>query len=358
MGRPFDQIRSQLERQYLDVRFDSASGLSKEALVSEFERHRADNPEESRILTRAWLLRLLCEKGRIAPEPGLPFVGKLEHHDLLLTLRNSWRQEAGAREFASDPPIPPGSWSAQLDCASHICPDWSALLKHGPRGLRDAAAARTSDFHQAVAMVFDGMVTLIKRFSVLRPDPVLAALADRPPATLHEALQLACIYHELLELDGMQVRSMGRFDLLYNDHYLCDLEAGRLTRDQAANLLKCFMISFFAKTQGKLFGKPFLCGPDANELSYLIFEAYHEMRIEDPKFHVRLSDRTPTRFLEKVVRCIQDGCTSIVLVNNDGQVDMLTRNGKAREDAEDYVLIGCYEPAVQGKELNCSGRRY
>jgi formate C-acetyltransferase len=210
-------------------------------------------------------------------------------------------------------------------------------------------------FHQAVATVFAGVVTLIRRFHARQPRPVLAALAEGAPQTLHEALQLAYIYHELLELDGMAVRSMGRFDLLYGGFYRADRDAGRLSREQAKEMLKYFWMKFFAKSQGKLFGKPFLYGPEANEFSYLAFEAYHELRLVDPKFHVRMSERTPPDFLDQVSRCLQDGCTSMVLVNNDRQTEMLRQHGKTPEDADDYILIGCYEPAVQGQELNCSG---
>jgi len=355
MMTPFDQERERLERQYVDVAFEPCSGLSKEELVGELAEHRAQNPDEPRILTKAWLLHLLCSRARIAPEPGDPFVGKLEHHDLPRALRSEWLKEAAAKEFKDDPADIPGAWSAQLDCASHICPDWAQLRDLGAVGLRDRAAAGRSVFHEAVAMVFDGLIALIKRYNTLQPHPALAALAERPPATLHEALQLAYIYHEVMELDGMEIRSMGRFDLLYNDLFLSDLEMGNLDRDEAKELLKYFWIKFFAKTQGRRFGKPFLYGPDANALTQLAFEAYHEMRIVDPKFHVRIAERTSRAFLEQVTACILDGCTSMVIVNDDRQVEMLAQNGKTLEDANEYVLIGCYEPAIQGKELNCSG---
>lgn len=353
MLAPFDENRSRLERQYLDAAYES--GRSGEELAAALAQHRAEYPDEPRILTKAWLLHLLCTQARIAPEPGDPFVGKLEHHNLPQILRREWMQEEGGREFRNDPPIPAGAWGAQLDCASHVCPDWAELLKHGAVGLRDRAAVRSGDYYRAVAMVFDGVVALIRRFHALQPSPPLAALAERPPATLHEALQLAYIYHELLELDGMEVRSMGRFDLLYHDFYQADPATGRLDRDGAKELLKYFWIKFFAKSQGKRFGKPFLFGPDANEFSYLAIEAYHEMRIVDPKFHIRIATRTAPEFLAQVARCIEDGCTSMVLVNDDRQVEMLCQHGKTRPDANEYVLIGCYEPAIQGKELNCSG---
>ncbi len=345
MPRPFDEVRDQLERQYLDVTFDPASGLSKEELVAELERHRAENPDEPRIMTRAWLFRLLCTKARIAVEPDDYFADKLEHHNLLVALREEWRREEDGKEFGDDPPPTPGAWSGQLD-TGHTCPDWGNLLEHGLTGLRDRAAARSGVFYGAVTMVYEAAITLTRRFAATMPDSAVAALAQRPPQSFHEALQLAYLYHELQEI---------RFDKLYYRFYANDLAAGRITRDQARELLKYFWVKFFAKTQGKLYGKPFLFGPDVNELSTLAFEVYREMQIVDPKFHFRLAERTPREFFEQVVGCIQAGCTGIVTVNDSGQVEMLRENGKTPEDADDYILIGCYEPAVMGKELNCSG---
>ncbi len=355
MPRPFDEARAQLERQYLDARFDPASGLSKEGLVAELRRHRAENPDEPRILTRAWLFHLLCSQARIAIDRDDYFADKLEHHDLLVALREEWRREEDAREFGSDPPAVPGAWTAQLD-VGHTCPDWRGLLEHGFTGLRDRAAARSGVFYQAVALVYEAAILLSKRLAAAQPNAALAALAERPPRTFHEALQLATLYHELQEMEnGYSVRSMGRFDQLYCRFYTDDLKSGRLTREQAKELLKYFWVKFFAKTQGRLYGKPFLFGPEANELSSLAFEVYREMQIVDPKLHVRLGERTPPEFLEQVIGCIQAGCTGIVIVNDPAQVAMLHRNGKSLEDAGDYILIGCYEPAVMGQELNCSG---
>ena len=79
------------------------------------------------------------------------------------------------------------------------------------------------------------------------------------------------------------------------------------------------------------------------------------MRTVDPKLSLRVGPDTDREFLEQVVGCILDGSTGIVLANDVGQTRMLIQNGKTPEDAADYLLIGCYEPAVMGKELNCSG---
>jgi len=355
MPELFDLARPRLERQYLDADFDPASGWSKDELVAALAQHRAECPDEPRILTRAWLCALLCTHAPIALEPDDYFADKLQHHGLLVALREEWRREEDRREFAGDPPAVPGAWTAQLD-TGHLCPDWPALMREGLCGLRDRAMARDSAFDQAVALVHDAAIGLCRRFAARLPESPLAALAERPPETFAEALQLALLYHELLEMENAYcVRSMGRFDQVYNRFLVADLEAGRLTREQAKELLKYFWIKFYAQHQGRMYGKPFLFGPEVNELSYLAFEVYREMQVVDPKLHVRLGEATPQDFLEQVVDCIRAGCNGILIANDPAQVAMLQRNGKSLADARDYVLIGCYEPAVQGRELNCSG---
>ena len=354
MPEPFDLLRAQLVHQYDDVQFDPASGWSGEELSAALGRHRAEHPDEPRILTRAWLFHLLCTKGRVAPDPEDYFADKLEHHNLLHTLRNEWLQQERAREFQDEPPSVPGSFQSILDL-SHTSPDWRELLAHGFTGLRDRADAREGPFYRAVAMVYDGAIALSKRLGDASGNPALSALAGGPPRTFHEALQLAYLYHELQEMEGEPVRSMGRFDQLYYPFYRDDIQAGRLTRDHAKELLKFFWTKFYAKTGGTAFGKNFLFGPEINELSRLSIEVYRELQTVDPKLSVRLGTETPEDFLEQVVGCIRDGCTGIVIANDPAQVRMLIENGKTHEDAADYLLIGCYEPAVMGKELNCSG---
>ncbi|MBE6367212.1 MAG: hypothetical protein E7052_04805, partial [Lentisphaerae bacterium] len=103
------------------------------------------------------------------------------------------------------------------------------------------------------------------------------------------------------------------------------------------------------------YGKPFTFGPEKYALSELAFEVYNELDIVDPKFHFRVSENTPPDLLKQVSNLICNGRTAVVMVNNDMQKSMLQANGKTPEDADDYILIGCYEPAVMGVELNCSG---
>ena len=182
-----------------------------------------------------------------------------------------------------------------------------------------------------------------------------------PPATFHEALQFAWLMHELIEMDGQWVRSMGHFDRTFYPTYKADVDAGRLTREQAKDLIKFLWIKYHARTRGRDNGKNFLFGgqyPDGtqvtNELTYLALEAYEELNTPDPKLSVRFLPGTPDRLYRRVADLIRRGHNSFVLMNDVPAVDALVQRGKTREDACLYLPIGCYEPAVEGKEVGCT----
>jgi pyruvate-formate lyase len=163
-------------------------------------------------------------------------------------------------------------------------------------------------------------------------------------------------------MEGESVRSMGGFDRLYYRFYRSDLARGLYTREQEKELIKFFFIKFYAKTGGLLYGKNFVFGGldvdgnDAtNPLSYAAFEAYQEMQTVDPKLSIRVHKDTPADFLNLVANSIRKGCNSIVLANDDIGVASMVRRGVPEREARDYVLMGCYEPAIVGKEVPCSG---
>ena len=341
--KKFADNRPYLEKQY-EQPFAPASGLSLDELKTDFEQHCAANPNEPLILKRAYLMNLVCRKGRIVIEPENMFAGKVEGRTLLDEMRYEYTRKAWTEEF--------GEWHGWCNVSdlelgigymidySHICPDWPAILKLGLPGLRDRAAKGDTPLHRAVVMVYEGAMELCRRLG-------WAQLAERPPQTLHEAFELAYIFHELEENEGEQVRTMGWFDRLYIDFYRNDLKNGTLTRESAKELIKYFWITFWAKTQGKLFGKNFCFGPEINELSYLGMETYYEMNVVDPKLSVRVTPDTPQDFLELCAKNIRDGRTGIVFLNDRVVIEALIKH--------DYIPIGCYEPAVLGKEVSLSG---
>ena len=357
---PFDSCRSELEKLYENAAFDPASGMTVEELRAAYDRHCAENPDEPTVLANAFLLKLICEHARILPEPGHAFAGLVDHGKLCRAIVMKRGEREWKREF--------GDWTGVMFVndfdrgfgyrvdMSHITPDWTAVLELGLPGMLERARnAGDTPFFRACVMVCEGAITLAKRLGKASENPVLLAVAERAPETLHEACQLTYLVHDLIEVGAVEVRTMGRFDRDFLRFYRHDLAAGILTRESAKELLKHYWIRFYAKFQGRRFGKNFCYGPEINELSYLALEAYYEMNIVDPKFSILVRDDTPRDFLELCARCVRDGRTSIVFLNHDKIVAGLIKNGRDVEDAENYIPIGCYEPAVFGREVSLSG---
>ena len=356
----FEAQRRELEKLYENAVYDPASGLADEELEAEFRRHCAEFPDEPVVLNNAFLLHLICTRGRILPEPEHAFAGLVENTGLFRRIvreraEREWRGEFGEWHKSWVGGSVAEGFSCRVDM-SHITPDWTAVLELGLPGLlKRLEDAGDSPFYRAGALVCRGVIELAERLGKASDNPVLAAVAERAPETLHEALQLTYLLHDTIE-DGMvEVRTMGRFDRDLVRFYRSDLAVGRLTRDGAKELLKHYFIRFYAKYQGKRFGKNFCFGPAINELSYAAMEAYYEMNTVDPKLSVLVRKDTPPEFLKLCARCVRDGRTSVVFLNHDLIVRALVKAGRDPEDAENFIPIGCYEPAVFGREVSLSG---
>ena len=213
MPRPFDAGREQLERQYLDVRFDAASGLSQEELAAELAQHRAAYPDEPRIMTRAWLFHLLCSHGRIAVDPEDYFADKLEHHNLLVALREEWRREAEAVEFADDQPARPGAWTlkaqALADYVHTTIEGAGPAPRIPPLRLKGGLAANSSnlDFEAEVERVT--AQTRVAAFETGTPGYTMvnASVAWRPWGR-HRPLSLMLSANNLFDVEARRHASL------------------------------------------------------------------------------------------------------------------------------------------------------
>ena len=353
--QPFDEIRPKLEKQYENASYTTENCWSEEELRQVWENHKAENPDEERILSRAYLTALVLEHAPIAVETFNPFPGKLQTGLLAEDLKDGYKlaekMVPGVVTWGRDMELGIG-WMVDR---SHVAPDWQNLLTLGLPGLIQRVENGTSPFHRAVTMVYKALAEFCRRVARINHNPVYAEIAEHAPQTLHEAFALAYVLHDAIEYTNEEVRTMGRFDELYLDFYRNDLAAGRLTRESAKELIKYFWIAFYARYQGKRFGKNFCFGPAINELSHLGMEAYYEMNTVDPKLSVLVREDMPREFLELCTKCIRDGRTAIVFLNYDVVVQGLIRHGRTPEDAANFIPIGCYEPAVAGKEISCSG---
>jgi len=191
------------------------------------------------------------------------------------------------------------------------------------------------------------------------------------PRTFWEALQMYWFVHlgVTLELNVWDSFNPGRLDLNLYPFYKRDMEEGRLTREQAKELLSCFWIKFNnqpAPPKVKVtmeqsatyqdFSTPNLGGVDkyghdaVNELSYLILEVEEELKLMQPNLCIQVSSKNPDRFLKKALEIIKTGHPKPSIFNTDLIIQEHLRQGKNIEEARLGGPSGCVTISAFGKE--------
>ena len=414
----FDHHREHFFEQFNEIPFDPKTGSSPEDLKREVNAYLAAHPEQPRVLQKANVFRIVVTSGQIYIDPIGWFVDKLNHGgklnhsgqmggqseesdcaSLVRKLSLKWLKEAEHGVLAeeaewldrSNKTGQGGASRAGLD-RTHISPGWDNMLSQGLTGLieqaiqarealGDEATNEQLAFYEAEEMVYRATIKLAERFGKLAAEMVadypqhevrlreIASACHHVPAhrprTFHQALQFMWLMHELIEMEGELIRSMGQFDRTLYPYYRADIDSGRLTRDQAKELLKFFWFKFHSRTRGSVNGKNFAFGgqyPDGseitNDLTYLALEVYEELNIPDPKLSVRFLPGSSDKLYRRVADLIRSGHKAFVLINDEPVIESLVKQGKTLEDARLYLPIGCYEPAVDGKEVGCTANLF
>lgn len=178
----------------------------------------------------------------------------------------------------------------------------------------------------------------------------------QPPETFHEAIQSVWFAQvaNWAEASG-SAHSFGRFDQYMWPFYYADVEAGKLTRDDALELIQCLWLKCYSTfdfrhlTVGGV--KP--DGADGtNELSYLCLEATEQLRTPRD-VAVRVHNGTPDAFLKKAADVARIGLGRPDFWGDEVTVESLAKAGIPLADARDYSPIGCVELTIAGK---CNSR--
>ena len=198
---------------------------------------------------------------------------------------------------------------------------------------------------------------------------VCRRVPEHPAQTFHEAVQCVYFIHLVAQIEsGGNSISLGRIDQILYPYYLADRQAGRITPEQARELLSLLFIktneiwnmleeAFIPggegaegkTTQNVTVGGVGADGEDAtNELSYIGLDAYADVRTVQPNFGVRLEPDAPEDFFRKAIEYAKDGVL-LHLFNDEAIIKSLQRAGHTLEDARDYGVVGCLEPNAQGK---------
>jgi pyruvate formate-lyase/glycerol dehydratase family glycyl radical enzyme len=194
-----------------------------------------------------------------------------------------------------------------------------------------------------------------------------------PARTYQEGLQATWLLHVALNLEDFeQGLSFGRMDQILLPLYRADIEAGRLTAEQATEitasfcLKACETIPLYSQRVDKFFsgngvaqaftlgGTDDLGNDVTNELSGLILNAYAQVLTREPAVHVRVHPTTPDWFFHKSVELLQLGTSRPSFFGDTAVVRALEEAGMSKAHARDYAVIGCVEMASQGRTYNSS----
>jgi formate C-acetyltransferase len=197
----------------------------------------------------------------------------------------------------------------------------------------------------------------------------IAAVCEQVPAhparTFHEALQ-SVWFTQILNWCETPITfavSPGKVDQYLYPYYEKDIREGRLTREEAQELVDCWLMRF---TQGV---SPFIPqagaayhmdvgglkedGSDAtNELSFMFIEGMIHTRMVEPNFGILVHSRTPEDFLLKACRLCVLGTGHPMFLNNDVFVENFLARGALGGPPVPLAMartsgaIGCNEPHV------------
>ena len=308
-------------------------------------------------------------------------------------------EEAGVWSFSGESFVSDLSYH-QVNGGGDTCPGYDVILiQKGINGVRQEAVEKLNNlsmenpddidkiyFYKAEIETCDGIMAYAKRLSdhagmlaeqegdAVRKSELrkicenLKNVPANPPRTFHEALQSVWTLQSLFVVEENQTGiSLGRLDQYIYPMFKADLEAGRLNKLEAFELLSCFMIKcsevmwLSSELGAKYFAgyQPFInctvggqkrVGGDAtNELTYLIMDAVRFTKMYQPSLACRIHNKSPQEYMKKIVDVVKAGLGFPACHFDDSHIKMMLAKGFGIEDSRDYCLMGCVEPQKSGR---------
>ena len=333
---------------------------------------KQEMPELSDERRYSRCIRLIAEHSPLRILPGQRVVGAA-------TLRLAANHRVPVR-------TPDGN--AAYDSVSHTTLGFDAALRVGYRGLRaeiDERLARgdldargldllaamrecieaAGIWHARHLALLDELIVAshgLEREGYAAVRRSLERVPENPPTDFREAVQSLWFLFCFQRLCG-NWPGIGRIDQMLGPYLRRDLDAGRISLDEARELLAHFWINgcdwVGASTQpgsgdGQHYQNIILAGVDSggnevtNEVTYLVLDVVEELRISDFPIGVRISPRTPDRLLRRVAEVQRLGGGTVAVYNEDQIIASLVDFGYPLEEARAFTNDGCWETLIPG----------
>lgn len=382
----FSENRKHIENEFEMAAFDKNTGLDVEEIAKQLQEIQSDKTETPRQIVCANAYAYILDNVQLQINEYTPFSVKFNigvdysgfasfdifHKEIFLKQREKILKEKFPKEYekmTSDNVtniIATDFW--------HTVPDWNNISKLGFPGILNKAKKSKEKmlksaqdnkkqllFLDSVIICYEAILRLMKRiydyslnFDVPEFSECIKNLMTRPAQTLYEVMQFSVLFLYFEEIGCERARTLGDIDRLYLPYYQNDKNNG-VSQDKLDELFKYFFIHF---TATKRFAEqPFTiggCDKDgtdrSNELTLRILEIYDELDIYDPKIHLRYHKSLDKKVLTKAVSMIRSGHSSICILNDDAVFAGYKKLGISKEDSQNYVVLGCYEPIIMGLE--------
>ena len=189
------------------------------------------------------------------------------------------------------------------------------------------------------------------------------------PESLYDALNTYAILRKAVgALEGVGINSFIRPDLDLLPYYENDIKAGRLTKDEAYDLIAKFLVVWdchydhdmpmVGYSDHELENTYVLGGCDKdgkpvyNDLTEMFLRATREEEIIFPKIKCRFSANSPKAYLDAVNLDVINGRSMIIYCNDDVMIPAYVKAGKTLEEARDYVVTGCWGAFIPGVDMS------
>lgn len=261
---------------------------------------------------------------------------------------------------------------------SHFTADFFEVLEIGMDGIRKKAekslAGHTDpkkiDFIKSCLHCIDCMdiwrkryiAELSKRDGFERVIANLEQVPFKPARNFYEAVQSIWFCFAFMRLTGAWP-GIGRIDVLLGKYLENDLNACRLTTDEAREILAHFFIKGCEWVDGKPtvsgdaqhYQNIVLSGTDengkdvTNDVTMLVLEIIEETGISDFPTTVRINKNTDEKFLRRVSEVIRLGGGIVAVYNEDLILESLEEMGYPKSEAAKFANDGCWEVQIPGK---------
>jgi pyruvate formate-lyase/glycerol dehydratase family glycyl radical enzyme len=197
----------------------------------------------------------------------------------------------------------------------------------------------------------------------------IAAICRRvplyPAQSFHEAVQ--SVWFLFLIINPSTTASLGRMDQYLYPYYKKDVSEGRISDEEALELLQCLRIkdmqlnrvsgainrqknAGMAKWHNATIGGQTPDGRDAtNELTYLILEAVKGCPTPHHTVTVRVHEGTPEPLMLKALEVVRTGIGMPAFVGDKSYIEFLLSEKVDLKVARDYCMAGCIDVSLAGQ---------